>query len=363
MFVAAILTFSLDSFAQEAGGSSTNPEPTSAKTESEKSETKSEDPAEKKAPQKDPAESGGPKPDEGEEDATADAPPESAEEKMLRLSNEAYQAFRDAQYVEAARLFEEAYALSPDPTLRKNQAIAWYEAGEFARAVDVANKFLLAKETQSSDRKEIRALLANAKIKLAAEALEADSISIATRLLDEVEAMELDAVARDRAAAMRVEVAKREAALEKRPAESQTEEPDSSKQSTDREVRVADVGLDEQTEGAPSREPNPYRVAGWAAIGTAAAGTVATLVYHLVALSWEAEFFEILEQGGDRQRFESLQRKLTVARTAVPIFYGVNVVVGGVGAYLVLRPPAPSSPEQTSERPGHVGIAIQGTFR
>lgn len=97
----------------------------------------------------------------------ADAQSKGGKAEMLRLSAEGDGAYGEGRFRDAAALFERAWGALPDPILRKNQAISWFQvytteraAGSTpgaqreacASAIDASQRFI----TESNERGELK---------------------------------------------------------------------------------------------------------------------------------------------------------------------------------------------------------------
>ncbi len=97
----------------------------------------------------------------------AEAQSKGGKAEMLRLSAEGDDAYGEGRFRDAAALFERAWRALPDPILRKNQAISWFQvytteraAGSTpaaqreacASAIDASQRFI----TESNERGELK---------------------------------------------------------------------------------------------------------------------------------------------------------------------------------------------------------------
>lgn len=261
-------------------------------------------------------------------------------ERMLELNEEGFKAFSEERFEDAARAFEAAYEASPDAVLRKNEAIAWFKAGRCTEALTAANAFLLAENTPVEDKKEARSVVANCKVELARDALEAGSFSLAETLLAEAESLEPDDYARDQIGMVRVEIAKARNAADE-----------------------DEVVVDEEDEGM---SPETVTTIGWILASTGAVLTVTAFIYHMVTLANQSELEDISNGGGDRKRFNDLQDSISTARWAVPTLYVLGLATGGAGATMIVlsRPDetAPPAADLGMELPFAIGPALRISF-
>ena len=278
----------------------------------------------------------------------------TAHQQMLELSERGFAAFSEGRFAEAAQTFARAYALEPDTLLLKNEAIAWYEAGEHEPAVDAASRFLIQEDNDPSDVIEVRRVWSNAKLGLVAAAMDNGTLDLAEELLGELDASEPDTVVAERIRITRIELAKRQQAQRIAREEAEKAERDRIAEAESKRVREEELRLQREIEtqrtaaaqaraamasGAVEelRQLRQAKTAGYIAIGTGAAILIGTTVYHVAALGWERQFYTLAEDGGSEERFERLRDRLTVARAALPIFYVLGAATGASGAWVVIR--------------------------
>jgi len=285
---------------------------------------------------------------------------DDGKQAMMDLNDQGFAAFSDGRFAEAARTFARAYDAYPDPVCMKNEAIAWYKAGAWAKAISAANRFLSKKGTQPSDRKEAVAVLGNAKVELAGEALDSGSLTMAEQLLDEVGRLDVDSQVRDQVSALRVELAraeKKRAAPHDEATRGHAEKAEDDVGETSRARPDGPV-----TSGAPApdvvEEVPPPKGHGAPIVVACVGGAVllGTVIYHLVAFGWQAQFLDMTRIGGDPDRFETLRARVDTARWAVPALYAVGGVIAGVGISWAVF--ASQSEVPTATRAPHVGLCF-----
>lgn len=213
-----------------------------------------------------------------------------ATDRMNALNEEGFREFKAGRYATAALRFQEAYEASPDPNLRKNEAIAWFKAGRCDEAIPAANAFLIAGSANEADALEARSIVANCKVEMARDAIRAHSWSLAGQLLNEAESLQPDQYASDQIALARVDLAQRRQVEERGPS-----------------------------------------VLGWVFVGTGAAIIGGTFVYWALTIPDRAAV--PTDPGFDR----SMKRART-SRWLVPTAFAVGGALTGTGIYLVLRP-------------------------
>lgn len=240
---------------------------------------------------------------------------ETAAERMERLNTKGVEAFQEGRFNDAARYFRQANDAQPDPNLRKNEAVAWFKAGNCDEAVPAANAFLIARDTHAEDEREARSIIANCKVGMARKAMKMGSFELADQLLVEAESLDPDDYARD-------------------------------------QITMARVDLEAAKRGEGERSGSPAtRAVGWSLIGIGAAGAVAGVITHVGAIRAGNE----LDEGRvDPARRTQLETRVARSRWLVPVLYGVGLGSAGVGLYLVLRG---AERNETS-----VAIGLRGTF-
>lgn len=287
-----------------------------------------------------------------------------AQEGAVRdLNAQGMQAFADGRFTDAAEMFGRAYALDPRPELLKNQAVAWYKAERCSEAVESAHQFLTAPGATERERAETQALLGACKVRLAQEAIEVGSFDLAEQLLTDVEKMNPDAVLADRINFVRVELAKKRAAVQRGEDEA-VQAQMSLIALDDPELTLSPIESVERrdTDVVADRKPpgeEKANVAGWPLIVFGIASITGGVVYHVIAAtSLEPEFHDVAKGGTDRTRYDELDRALRTANVLVPTLYVLGGLFTATGVFLTLRPP--SSPDHDD---GSVVLGISGEFR
>ena len=217
------------------------------------------------------------------------SPAFAQEVDVRQLNADGMRAFADGRYEDAAELFGRAYALDPQGELLKNESVAWYKAGRCTEAVETAHQFLLHGKPTDAERAEAQSLIAACKVKLAGEALDARSFDLAQRLLDDVDATNPDPVLADRAALVRVELAKRRAEAAEAKAAKQAAEQDEASQPSLVALDGTDGTRDERPDADAGPEPAPEVAepeqsggGGGALIAVGAVTIAGAVAYHLV---------------------------------------------------------------------------------
>lgn len=251
-------------------------------------------------------------------------------DEVRELNAQGLEAFAEGRFAEAAELFGRAYSLHPQPELLKNQAIAYYKADQCTGAVESAHQYRMLDQLQPGDAEELDSLIGACKVKLAREALDAGSLELAERLLDDVDAMNPDPVLRDRSALVRVELAKRRAA-ETPPSDPAVDEEADAKPLAVDEVTPREIDAIEVVEN-----PEEPTTRGWPLVGMGGFILAGAIVYHVtMAAVVEPDFEETARRGVDRARYDRLDRSLRLANVLVPTLYGVGGAVALTGFVLV----------------------------
>ncbi len=275
----------------------------------------------------------------------AATPPVTAQDdEGVRLNETAITLFQQGEYRESAETFARAYELLREPVIRKSEAIAWFRADDCEKASVAANKFLLIQGTSESDRADVTSVLANCRVHFAREAIASGDYSLAEEFLRKAEELEPDRLVVEEIGVARLELAR----AQKAEADAETaaaEQPD------------ADEPISEMVD-APEPEPRPDVLA-WSLIGSGGAVVLGTVVYHAAALGWQNEVIRMADEGGGPQRFDSLKKRVSVARVMVPVLYAVGVATAGAGVYFLV------APEQNAdgERGTTISLGWSATFR
>ncbi len=270
--------------------------------------------------------------------AAQDAPVDDTE-RAFQLNEQGFAAFEEGRYPDAAKLFAEAFTITGDPALRKNEALAWFRAGDCDQAVAAGNKFLRIDGVTATDHADMHAVIANCKVDFSRRAIDAGDLDLAESMLTEAEALNADAVSRDRIAAARVDLAaaRREAEVVKPPPEP--------------EIRTVYV---------PEPTERKIPVLGISLMGGGGALVAGTIVYHVIALGWQSRFFR-LEEGserGDEATFESLRNRVHLARVLVPTLYTIGAATAGAGVFFTFFMPLDQASVARGDGPS-IGIAGQ----
>ncbi|MEM1348218.1 MAG: hypothetical protein AAGI01_06680 [Myxococcota bacterium] len=113
---------------------------------------------------------------------------------MLEMSERAEAAFNAGEHERAAQLFAEAYRISPDRVLIKNEMIAWYKAKRCDEALRTGDEFLRRtpvnpkEEVDRLDRRDAMTVVAKCQIEFAQAAIERDELEEASARLEKAEA-------------------------------------------------------------------------------------------------------------------------------------------------------------------------------
>ncbi|MEZ4460239.1 MAG: hypothetical protein R3E66_11040 [bacterium] len=258
-----------------------------------------------------------------------------AEKKQIKALNEAgITAFQEGRFADAAASFREAWKIHPDPTLRKNEAIAWFKANNCKEASEAATSFLDAADTDPEARGEINSVLANCRVEYAREAMRFKDFKLAEDFLAQAENLATADVTKENIRQARLELAK---------ARSEVEAP----------VEATPTVVTANAE--PTQPVWPYVVA-----GTGAAIVLTAAIYHVVSLtSTASEYEDVAAAGRDKARYNELASSLDTARWLVPTLYAVGLATTGVGAYFVF---GREDTATTPAAPTSAGVTFSGSF-
>lgn len=257
------------------------------------------------------------------------------------LNEEGLEAFSAGDFVAAAEKFAEAYASEPDPVFRKSEAVAWFKAERCDPAIKAANAFLLEWDEGGDAVGQAESVIANCKVELAEDAMEAASFELADRLLFEAEEHAQDQYTRDRISTTRVELASaRRAAAGK----------DNEDDEKNDEVETAD-GPDQTTPNEDDAATASPRSSPIGPIGFFAGGAmlVTAAIWHAVTLLATVPRLEDAADGGDPDKHAKLGRAVDTARWAVPALYVAGATTMGVGAWFWFNDNSDSEKARGSE--------------
>lgn len=116
---------------------------------------------------------------------------DSKEQRMQSVSDAAMEKFQKSQFDEAAKGFEDAYAIYPQSVLLKNATVAWFSAGQCDEAERTAVSYLDATKPQAKnllkDRRDVRTVVARCRLRSAKVAFNNDDLAGARQSLDGIE--------------------------------------------------------------------------------------------------------------------------------------------------------------------------------
>lgn len=257
-----------------------------------------------------------------------------AERKQVKVLNEeGIEAFESGDFARAAQKFQEAWKIKPDPTLRKNEAIAWFKAKNCKNASEAATSFLGSDANSPEDVAEVNTILANCRVEYARQAMAYKDYELARTFLSQAEYLATLDVTKENISQARLELAK---------LESQTSP-------------VVQAPTDLPHEETPRDAPIwPY-----VAAGTGAAILATAIIYHIVSVtSTASEYEDVAKAGNDRARYDELASSLDTARWLVPTLYVVGAATTGVGAYFLMG----HGTETQASAPVSAGITFSGRF-
>lgn len=261
-------------------------------------------------------------------------------DEVAELNEEGIAAFENERFEEAAQKFRAAWSIEPDPSLRKNEAIAWFKAGRCEEALVAASSYVGLGIDDPAAREDAESVIANCKVEFARDAMKVSDLDLAEKMLDEIEGLQVDEFTREQMNLARLDLAR---ARDEARAEALPAEP----------------------ERAPETDDDTL---GWVLTGTGGVVFLTAVIYHLVmATSVASEHEEVGAAGEDRVRFDALSSQLDTARWLVPTLYVVGATTAGIGIYLILdsaveTPQASFSPDLGRVSPRTAAAGIRWRF-
>ena len=250
---------------------------------------------------------------------------------VQQLNDEGITAFEAGNYELAAKKFFEAWNIDSDPTLRKNEAIAWFKADKCKEASEASASYLDSGAADKETRSEMKSILANCRVTYAREAANARDFNLAENFLVEAEEFAETAVPRENIKLARLEIA-----------------------------QIRDEYNQEIRRRAKVEPTTTESAASWPAVvaGTGAVILTSAIVYHIIAATYYAsEYDNAANQGTDRARYDDLADSLDTARWLVPTLYAIGATTTGIGVWFLYNEPA-----DTSAAPSSGGVTFSGHF-
>ena len=229
-------------------------------------------------------------------------------ENIEKLNEEGITAFQAGEFELAAQKFQAAYAIEPDATLLKNEAIAWFKADKCKEAVDAATSFKILGNPEPGPLLEADSVIANCHVMFANTAMAAGDLDKAGELLDQTNQLQPDEEAKDFIILAREELGQKHA-----------------------ETTQA-LTLPPESQPAPSKTN-----LGWILTGVGGTILASALIYHVYALtSLKTDYDDVAAAGLDRDRYNELGESLDTARWMVPTLYALGLGTGGAGVYFLI---------------------------
>lgn len=227
--------------------------------------------------------------------------------KMLELSGEASQAFREGNIEQAAEKFAEAYSVYPEPVMLKNQMIARFALKDCTQAMTLGQRFMAtAQQPSEEDIEDVHGVFAECGLQAAEAAMDEGNTSLATKELEEATPYFFTEEQAQRGQTLRDAMAK----------DSAEPEPPSVKEEPTRARTLS----------------QPLGI-GLSALGGAT--LIGNSIWYVSARSKRAELDEVAQAGTDPARFEELQSSLVTANWAIPTLYVVGTAALGTGLYFL----------------------------
>jgi tetratricopeptide (TPR) repeat protein len=268
---------------------------------------------------------------------------QSKKPDVKKLNEEGIAAFEAGRFEEAAQKFQDAWKLDPDPTLRKNEAIAWYKANRCNEASAAGTSYLDSSAVDKETRIEIHAVLANCRVSYAREAMGAKDFVLAEKFIDEAEVLALSDPPKETIRVAREDLAKAREAEAQALAEAQQK-----------------AALEAAAKTPPPEVESSSPVLPWAITGAGAAILASAAVYHVIAAtSMASEYEDVAAAGEDRARYDELASSLDTARWLVPTLYAIGAATTGVGVYFLMEQ---DSSQPTAAPTPAGGVTFSGRF-
>lgn len=269
------------------------------------------------------------------------APTVVAAQDIVELNEQGIEAFKAGRFDEAAQKFNEAYAIKPEPPLKKNEALAWFKAGQCDQALTAANEYLGLGVDDELSSKEAQTVVVRCQIQKAEAMLAAGDA-------DGAEAALAPAKAGAPTEADQQEIARVEASIQaKRDADEQA-----------RQAMIAAAEAEKAAQAAEEKREQRQLVG----LGVASAGgaiVLGTLIYHIALATGTSKKFQDAAARGDQAEYDRLGKKLETGNWLVPTLYGVGLATSGVGVYLWWSARA-EEPAPAATQPAAVGLESLG---
>lgn len=264
-------------------------------------------------------------------------------ETIKKLNEEGIAAFEAGRFDEAAQKFQDAWKLDPDPSLRKNEAIAWFKANRCNEASTAGTSYIDSGAADPESRVEIHALLATCRVSYARDAMGAKNFDLADQFLNEADVLALSEAPKQAIAQARLDLAKAREEHAKAEAEA-----------------AQKAQMEAAAKAVPAPEPAAELPIPWIITGAGAAILVGAAAYHVVSLtSTASEYEDVAAAGTDRARYDELASSLDTARWLVPTLYAIGAATTGVGVYFLMEQDQ-SQPNASPTPAG--GVTFSGRF-
>jgi hypothetical protein len=242
--------------------------------------------------------------------------PASANEaynRMIELSSEASQAFREGNLELAATRFAQAYATFPEPLMLKNEMVVRFALDDCSKAMDLGKRFAtLVIDMDAEDREDLHGVFGECGLRASEQALASDNKSMARVHLEEATPYLSGDEQLRRAQVIRDAIDPKESPL-------------------------PDNRISTQPDASPGLSTTKM-----AGIGLAAAGgatLIGNTIWYALYRSDYNELVALGQAGTDRQRYDSLKEELDgrfqTLRWAVPTLYVVGSAATAAGVYLL----------------------------
>lgn len=265
---------------------------------------------------------------------------------IVKLNEEGISAFSEGRFEEAAQKFSQAYAIKPEPPLKKNEALAWFKADKCTEALGAAKEYLALGVDDELSTREARTVAVRCYIKQAQTEIAAGNLDQTTATLADARTYSPMPEDEQILAALEGQVqAQRDAA------------------EADRQAAIAQAEARRAQEAEQQRRDRAKTLG----LGVAAGGgaiVLGTLIYHIALATGTASKFKDAAANGDRAQYDKLGKRLETGNWLVPTLYAVGLAAGGVGGYLWWSASAhETAPPQTARILGLDTVGFTASWR
>ena len=271
-------------------------------------------------------------------------------QSVNELNQAGVEAFSTGNFEEAAQKFQAAYAIEPTPSVKKNEALAWFKAQKCVQARQAASEYLALPQTEELSVKESQTIIVRCTI------LDAES-KIAAGGLDEASALLTDAKSKNPSEEDTAKIAELEGQIAQK--KSELAEQEKARQAADAEAARKRAAAQQAQQD--EQKDRRMRMVGLSIASTGAAILVGTLVYHLALATGTSSKFKDAAETGDRATYDKLGKRLETGNWLAPVLYTVGAATAGVGGFLWYRAGGMSGGGAENPKATEAGVSL--TFR